>query len=193
MVTLDIIETEQQVAKSKPTNLLEVARGFLRTLYKLVPYIQFLPRPATSPSAMPGEIELIGMDEIEELTKQLDAYEVVLEKLTADDKTIGSVSDGYHTFDELYEHRCTLFIALCKLMSFIEHGDNPSWKSKLHSDGTSYDGWFILGYGINPGEQITYHLPAEKWDECDFALEFERAPEFDGHTQNDVLERLRKL
>lgn len=25
----------------------------------------------------------------------------------------GEVSDGYHTFDELYEHRVALFIALC--------------------------------------------------------------------------------
>lgn len=27
----------------------------------------------------------------------------------------GDISDGYHTFDELYEHRCLLFIRLCLL------------------------------------------------------------------------------
>ncbi|MFN8361365.1 MAG: hypothetical protein U0264_15740 [Candidatus Kapaibacterium sp.] len=187
MVTLDSIETEQPVAKSEPTNLLEVVRGFQRTLVKLLPYIHF---------GAPEEQDLdesLSSEELQKLIGQLNAYEIDLKKLIADDKTIGSMSDGYHTFDELYEHRCTLFIALCKSMRYFGGGSTPCWRSMLHSDGTSYDGWFILGYGMNPGEQITYHLPAEKWDECDFALEFERAPEFDGHTSSDVLERLKRL
>lgn len=28
------------------------------------------------------------------------------------------VSDGYHTFDELYDHRITLYIALCRTFKF---------------------------------------------------------------------------
>jgi hypothetical protein len=46
-------------------------------------------------------------------------------------------SDGYHTFSELYDHRITLFIALCR----ISKGRGPSgrwsqlWRSKRHSDG----------------------------------------------------------
>lgn len=46
------------------------------------------------------------------------------------------VSDGYHTFKELYAHRVALFIALCNTL--IEHESDVLvdrvWKSKFHSD-----------------------------------------------------------
>lgn len=106
------------------------------------------------------------------------------------------ISDGYHTFGELYEHRIVNFIALCKVIDrseYPEMNESPTWKSKLHSDGSSFDGWFVLGIFKEPGKQITYHLPMSKWDECKFADELEKAPEFDGHTSADVLERLKTL
>ena len=114
----------------------------------------------------------------------------------------GKVSDGYHTFDELYDHRITLFIALCR---FVQDADetandyggqsrpNKIWRSKTHHDGTSWDGWFIMGIGKEKGEQISYHLPLSRWDETDFAETLEKAPEWDGHTSNEVLERLKAL
>ena len=104
--------------------------------------------------------------------------------------------DGYHTFDELYDHRITLFIALCKQIveRSMYSGDYNVWCSVLHSDGSKFDDWFILGIGKEKGKQITYHLPAKYWNEvCEFAVSLERAPEFDGHTPDDVLERLKKL
>ena len=105
---------------------------------------------------------------------------------------IGTISDGYHTFDELYEHRIVLFIQLCSWIK--SNGLGPYvWKSLLHSDGSKFDGWFVAGIGTLPGHQMTYHLPLSKWDECDDLTELPRAPEWDGHTPADVLERLRKL
>lgn len=112
------------------------------------------------------------------------------------------VSDGYHTMDELYDHRITLFIALCKLYeNYVEPSKwetanpplNKVWRSKLHADGTSYDGWFILGIGKEKGKQITYHLPLSRWVEANFAETLEKAPEWDGHKPNDVLQRLKSL
>ncbi len=101
------------------------------------------------------------------------------------------ISDGFHTFDELYDHRITLFIALCRVVwSFTAV---PVWRSRLHSDGSSFDGWFVLGMNRESGKQITYHLPESRWDECDFAKELDRAPEWDGHAPADVLERLKAL
>lgn len=102
--------------------------------------------------------------------------------------------DGYHTFDELYEHRHTLWIALCRTWDT----DNESythrpWRSKIHSDGSKYEGWFLLGIGKEPKKQISYHLPISKWEETSFAETLDKAPEFDGHTSDDVLERLKKL
>jgi hypothetical protein len=104
------------------------------------------------------------------------------------------ISDGYHTFGELYEHRITLYIQLLKnYNSKFVQGNSPVWKSKIHSDGTSWNGWFLLGVFTDPGQQITYHLPTNKWDECSFAETREIAPEFDGHTSSDVLERIKNL
>ena len=103
-------------------------------------------------------------------------------------------SDGYHTFDELYEHRITLFIALARKITHMVTGlSSAVWRSKLHSDGSEYEGWFILGIGKSKGDQITYHLPIEKWDETNFAETLGMAPSWDGHTPVDVLERLKSL
>lgn len=111
--------------------------------------------------------------------------------------------DGYHTFDELYEHRIVLFILLCKMLKeiadkLIDEGEldvryNNVWRSKLHSDGSSWGDWFIMGISKSPGQQITYHLPLSKWNDTDFAQTLDKAPEYDGHTSSDVLERLKKL
>lgn len=117
----------------------------------------------------------------EHVQSQIDLYR-------KENGSAGVFSDGYHTFDELYEHRIALFIALC--YNIAAH---LSWKSKVHSDGSVWDGWFILGINKAPGKQITYHLPMSKWDACYFAQELDKAPEFDGHTSADVLERISKL
>ena len=103
----------------------------------------------------------------------------------------GSISDGYHTFDELYAHRVELFLTLCRL--FSRRDAAPVWKSKLHSDGTSFKGWFILGLFTGRGHQITYHLPIDRWEDADFAETLDEAPEFDGHSSDDVIERLKTL
>lgn len=100
--------------------------------------------------------------------------------------TIGQISDGYHTFDELYEHRIELWIKLC-------HGSYGAWRTQTHSDGSCWEGWFVLGLGREQGKQITYHLPMSRWGDCAWADTLEIAPEFDGHTSADVLERLKGL
>lgn len=129
---------------------------------------------------------------LEYLFKAKDINELIQHnKPTVD---TNDISDGYHTFGELYEHRIQLYIALCKHYNNIVFVDDGYvWRSKLHSDGSAYEGWFILGIGTAPGRQISYHLPISKWDECAFATERERAPEWDGHTAADVLERLKNL
>jgi hypothetical protein len=105
------------------------------------------------------------------------------------------VSDGYHTMDELYEHRIVLFIALCKAIYTLRlpTGELSIWRSKLHNDGSEFEGWFILGIMDEPGKQITYHLPLRYWEETNFADTRSLAPVWDNHTSQDVLERLKKL
>ena len=114
------------------------------------------------------------------------------------------VSDGYHTIAELYDHRVTLWIALCKMKSekrrvdgeledaFLEDYDKSVWRSLLHSDGSRFDDWFLLGIFSEPGKMMTYHVPISRWNETDFAVTLEKG-HFDGHTSADVLERLKSL
>jgi hypothetical protein len=106
--------------------------------------------------------------------------------------------DGYHTFEELYDHRFALFIALCKTLAKQIERDGLSavpnpWKSLKHSDGSMYEGWFVMGINYNKGTQISYHLPNCYWEELAMIETLEKAPEFDGHTPADVVERLKKL
>lgn len=119
------------------------------------------------------------------------------------------VSDGYHTMDELYDHRITLFVTICRIASqfksyfksggvktAIEQDVFQIWRSKRHSDGELCFGTgtqFVIGMGKEKGQQISYHLPIERWEETNFAETLEMAPEWDGHTSADVLERLKNL
>lgn len=99
----------------------------------------------------------------------------------------GQVSDGYHTFDELYEHRHALFIAL------MDSNRQHAWKSRKHGDGSdSYEGWFVAGLFTKSGMQITYHLPDRLWDQCEVTA-LPQAPEWDGHTSDDVVARLKVI
>lgn len=97
----------------------------------------------------------------------------------------GEVSDGYHTFDELYEHRCTLFLALMKAHPAI------SWISTKHHDGSAWDGWFVAGIKAPTGD-VTYHLPARMWSlACETGASIlETGMHWDGHTPAQVVERI---
>ena len=101
------------------------------------------------------------------------------------------VNDGSHSFDELYQHRYKIFIALCRILSSDDDFKTCEvWKSKQHADGTMHEGYFLMGIYKDAGRQISYHLPIEYWNEIPLAQELERAPEWDGHTPADVIKRL---
>ena len=97
----------------------------------------------------------------------------------------GKVSDGFHTFDELYEHRSYLFILLML--------NNPeiSWIAKKHNDGTMYKGYFVAGMDLPTGT-VTYHFPESMWKLMRSIKKFLIAPEWDGHTPSDVVKRLKE-
>jgi len=102
------------------------------------------------------------------------------------EKITGQTSDGYHTFDELYEHRSILFIALMEAYHLI------SWYAPKHYDGSMFDGFVIVGMDLPTG-QITYHLHIDPWRELLDKLpiaELDRAPKYDGHTSEDTIDRI---
>ena len=104
-------------------------------------------------------------------------------KVVIECENTGSISDGYHTFDELYAHRIMLFLCLMKFNRDI------SWRSRIHYDGTSFDGWFIAGIKLDGG-MITYHLPDKYENLLPSSVWVSKAPEWDGHTSSDVVNRL---
>lgn len=114
------------------------------------------------------------------------------------DNTI-EVSDGYHTMTELYQHRIALFCALCKVYDgYITSLQSrvTCYKSKLHHDGTMFDDSFIVQMIVKQLdgkiEQISYHIPIEYWDKFKL-MTLEHGFEWDGHSSNDVIERLMRL
>jgi hypothetical protein len=109
------------------------------------------------------------------------------------------VSDGFHTFSELYNHRNILFIALCRkihtwgLDKITDDENIGIWKTRFDFENKYCgDGWFIMGIGTKKGEQVSYHLSYELWDKCSFAKTMEKVPAFDGHDSKEVLSRLLK-
>ncbi len=98
----------------------------------------------------------------------------------------GNTSDGYHTFNELYHHRAVLFSVI------VENFAARAWKSKLHADGTMYDGMFVVGIET-PDGQATYHYDIDPYWDLFRCKEVDRAPEWDGHTPDQAIERIGKL
>lgn len=92
--------------------------------------------------------------------------------------SVKTISDGYHTFDELYMHRMVL-----SSLVFNQHKE-LAWKSKQHHDGTMFDGMFIVGIDTPKG-QYSYHYKLEHWDLFD-VVPVHSAPEYDGHMPSDI-------
>ena len=102
------------------------------------------------------------------------------------DEGIGEISDGYHTFNELYHHRAILFSVICNVFK------NRAWKSKKHHDGTMYDGMFIVGIDTPKG-QATYHYDIDPYWDIFQVKELSNAPEWDGHTPDEAIKRISTL
>lgn len=98
---------------------------------------------------------------------------------------VSQVSDGYHTFEELYEHRHLLFI---NLMTAYEY---CAYKTRRNDKGEEIKGWFIAGLDLSSG-QITYHLPEKYWEQLT-VTEYDSNLQYDGHSSQDVLQRLNNL
>lgn len=98
----------------------------------------------------------------------------------------GETSDGYHTFNELYHHRAVLFSVIVRMFK------DRAWKSKLHADGTMYDGMFIVGIDT-PNGQATYHYDIDPyWKMFDCPV-LDHAPKWDGHSATQAIERIATL
>lgn len=99
------------------------------------------------------------------------------------------ITDGYHTFGELYDHRRALTAVLAAAAASL--GD--SWRSKAHhpDDDPMFEGYFIVGIKLSTGT-ITYHYKLSHWDDFAAVPELEHSHKWDGHTPADTVTRLLK-
>lgn len=103
--------------------------------------------------------------------------------------TMKDISDGYHTFGDLYMHRLALTVALTAAAPA-----DVSWRSWYHhdSDGPMFDDSFIVGMDL-PSGTITYHYNAQFWDAFEHVITLPYAPKWDGASPEDSIVRLRNL
>lgn len=101
-------------------------------------------------------------------------------------KIDSGTSDGSHSFGELYHHRAVLFSVIVAM--FPEY----AWKSRLHADGTMLEGMFIVGIETPEG-QATYHFREDKHWGLFQCRVLDHAPEWDGHTPAQAIERINSL
>lgn len=100
-------------------------------------------------------------------------------------ESLKDVSDGYHTIDELYQHRILLFLLFCKTSPYVSY----------YKEDPNTPDWVILYLYPYPYKsfQISYHVPKVYLPEIEkFAV---KDPDhvWDGHTSNDVLMRLEEI
>jgi hypothetical protein len=92
----------------------------------------------------------------------------------------GDISDGYHTFEELYDHRVALYLALCKM---------TGWPAYYKKD---YESWICV-YLETPEGQVSYHVPSGYLDMVQTFAKESPDHKWDNHTSNDVLYRILKV
>ena len=98
----------------------------------------------------------------------------------------GKISDGYHTFDDLYDFRALYNAAFFNNLN----GKYNVHKSRRHSNGEfCFDGgWFIVMADLPTG-QISNHYEDRYWNLFNIP-EKEKADKWDGHSDIDVQNRL---
>ena len=130
-------------------------------------------------------IHLIGVD------KDICADQETMDKAIAwlenqkEPADKGEISDGYHTFNELYYYRMLYNAAFFNLLpKHLVH------KSRRHHDGEECfgGGWFIVMAQLPTG-QISNHYELKDWDLFQVP-EQEKADEWDGHTPKEAAERI---
>jgi hypothetical protein len=100
-----------------------------------------------------------------------------------EDKSL--VSDGFHTFKELYQHR--LILSALAFKKAKEKGYRI-WKSYKHYGESEdcYGGdYFIVGVDLPEG-QFSYHYEKGNEHLFNYAEHLEESPKWDGHTSKDV-------
>ena len=97
------------------------------------------------------------------------------------------ISDGYHTFGELYRYRTVLHAIACQ--HWLDRGYSVI-RSKRHSDGEPCfgGGWFIVQATLPEG-LVSNHYEMKYWALFQVPT-IEKAFKWDGHTPEQACDRM---
>lgn len=118
------------------------------------------------------------------------------------------ISDGSHTFGELYDQRMQLTLAFGSMITMLNKGlyndaldylpkeNAPTFITDMynnvdvmisdkHSDGTMFPDYFIVVF-VTPRGYYSYHYHNSHKHLFSNFKEVETAPEWDGHTSSDI-------
>lgn len=99
-----------------------------------------------------------------------------------EDEYVQQISDGSHTFKELYETRNALTLVVLKLLR--KQGFTP-WYSLQQFDGNMPAGYFLCGFEMG-GKMISFHVQVGYLPLfIPICKELHTAPEWDGSTSQD--------
>ena len=103
---------------------------------------------------------------------------------------VKKVSDGYHTYEEYTEARN----AWC--INYLTERPDISWKSLRHYDEendsiSNFNDDFVAGINTPKGP-VAQHIKMKYWDLLK-APEIDHAPEYDGYTTAESIERINSL
>ena len=139
---------------------------------------------------LPDSHNLLTLEQLEFARGQqfeISEFEEFIDIIEQEETDMGEVSDGYHTFNELYYYRMLYNAAFFNLLP-------KEWvhKSKRHHTGEECfgGGWFVVQANLPTG-QISNHYELKYWGLFDVP-EKEFADEWDGHTPQEAAERLFK-
>lgn len=91
--------------------------------------------------------------------------------------------------NELYDFRMVYNALLFN--NWHKHNEIEVYKSRRHNDGTFIYDWFIVVAILPDGKQVTNHYHIKYWDYFKIPEYTMVKDKFDGHTSQDVLDRLK--
>lgn len=105
---------------------------------------------------------------------------------------VEQISDGYHTFQELYEFRTMYNASLFNLANKTARWDVH--KSIRHFDGDlCFGGEYFIVVAMLPGGQISNHYPMKDWNLFQIPAYDKAKYPYDGHSSQDVINRLKDI
>lgn len=118
----------------------------------------------------------------------VDEINIAIQELVDAGISVNGISDGHHTIGDYKDMRNHWVVAT------LNSNPEISWKSRKHFDEENdpmFNGDFIAG--INTPDGIaTQHLKMKFWNSL-HVQELDRAPKYDGYTEDEVKVRIKSI